>query len=173
MLQEQTSNNKPSEEALLYYLVQFGAPLMREFAEAYPVLDKKTVFEGALELVHQDPTLTRCFPLVVEQNRDFFENREELRHLSTTPKTTKTLGFFLELTGELAGAQTLLEEAQALYGTVEKASELEPFFEKKKMSRRARLVAEETTPQAARKWGFLLNIGMDSFASHFRKFSHT
>lgn len=93
MLQEQTSNNKPSEEALLYYLVQFGAPLMRDFTEAYPVLDKKTVFEGALELVHQDPTLTRCFPLVVEQNRDFFENREELRHLLTTPKTTKTLGF--------------------------------------------------------------------------------
>lgn len=134
-------------------------------------MSKRTVFEGALDLVHHDPVLARCFPLLVEQNRDFLADKEEFAYLALDSKRAKTLGFFMDLTGELANAPELSEQAQALFSKLTKETELEPFFAKK-LSKRRRLVAEQTTPQVAKKWGFLLNIGLDSFASHFRKCSH-
>jgi len=123
-----------------------------------------------VQSIQDNPTLVSCFPLLVKQNLDFFEDNETLRRLSKTAHSTRVLGFFLELTGELAGLPSLVEKAKLLRKQLANKVELQCFFGKK-LSKRARKVAERSTPETARSWGFLLNIGVDSFSSHLRKFS--
>jgi hypothetical protein len=80
----------------------------------------------------------------------------------------QTLGFFLELTDELAGADVFKAAAAPLED--KRLRRRKNFF-----SRDGRFGAYEeelalmNTPAVAKRWHFLMNMSLDSFKSYFRK----
>lgn len=78
---------------------------------------------------------------------------------------TRVLGFFLDLTAKLSGETTFESEATKLHVRV--PTKPTQFFQP--TTWRERKLAEMRTPEVARKWGFRMNMDMDSFESMFRK----
>lgn len=76
----------------------------------------------------------------------------------------QTLGFFLELTGRLAGNDRFASLSSSLRDR--RRSWVRPFFAHGRM---ALATARKNTPPVARRWGHLMNMGMDGFASAFAK----
>ncbi|HVR02615.1 MAG TPA: hypothetical protein VMT47_10815 [Polyangia bacterium] len=118
----------------------------------------------ALELAHRDASVARALPVVFLRQRHNL-NLGELRRLARRANQARTLGFFLDLTGRLAGDEDLRSAAKALRP---KHVPLTDFF--KTRSELERTLAEANTPEVARDWGYRLNMGMDSFESLLAKF---
>lgn len=79
------------------------------------------------------------------------------------------MGFFLELTGELSGDQSFRAAAAKL-----RPSRRPPntyFFRSSAESPFAREAARRNTPEVAMRWGFLMNMPLDSFQTLFDKFT--
>ena len=70
----------------------------------------------------------------------------------------------LELTGKLADAPALQERAERLWS---RRSTTEFFFSPKNQFDEE--LTRERTPPFARRWGFLLNMGEDSFRGLFER----
>jgi hypothetical protein len=79
-------------------------------------------------------------------------------------ETVETLGMLAELTGELADAPALKERGARLWS----ARGTPKFFFSPK-NRFDEELARERTPAFARRWGFLLNMGEDSFRGLFER----
>jgi len=77
-----------------------------------------------------------------------------------------TLGFYLELTGRLGGDRRLVRRASGLRDR--RRTALRPFFSDGRGAF-ARAAAEERSPALARRWGLLMNMELESFATAFRK----
>jgi hypothetical protein len=128
-----------------------------------PSLEK--VLAQALTLSHDDATVARVLPLV------FWAQRDRLDYGRLVCETTRlderqTLGFFLELTGRLARDRRFASLARRLRDR--RRSRVRPFFARPH-GRRARAAARRKTPRIARRWGYLMNMGFESFASAFAK----
>ncbi len=78
----------------------------------------------------------------------------------------QTLGLFLQLAGELGRDRKLVLAARRLHD--KRRSRLGPFFAGPH-SPRALAAARRNTPAVAKKWGFMMNMGRDSFESAFEK----
>jgi DNA-binding transcriptional ArsR family regulator len=140
-----------------------GAPL-----GAAPASDKRPpehALAAGLTLAHEDATVARVFPLVLWLNRDRV-NYEELAAQATRRNERQALGYFLELAGRLGKEPRLVATAKALRDR--RRTRPQPFFSKTH-GRRALEAARRNTPPVARRWGYLMNMGLDSFASAFAK----
>ena len=84
----------------------------------------------------------------------------------TTRDERQALGFYLELTGHLGGDRRLSRRASGLRDR--RRTALRPFFSGGRGSF-ARAAAHEKSPALARRWGFLMNMELESFATAFRK----
>ncbi|MFH1262529.1 MAG: hypothetical protein V1495_03660 [Pseudomonadota bacterium] len=91
-----------------------------------------------------------------------------LRYLAKEAGELQTLGFFLDLTGTLAGRKSLKKAAQELIDRRVKYSE--PFFRNGSPNKYVAALADRRTPPLARKWHFTMNMDMDDFRTFFRKF---
>jgi hypothetical protein len=76
------------------------------------------------------------------------------------------LGFFLELTGQIGGDRRLVRRARDLQDR--RRTALRPFFSGGR-GPFALAAAQERTPALARRWGFLMNMELDSFTTAFRE----
>lgn len=154
-------------------LVALGAPLGNVCAAPKKPVDMMAALVGSLKLARQDPTVTRCLPVVIFKNKSFFEEKENLEKLAELSGERQALGFFLELTGDLSGENSLKHSAERLRSSQQREQEATFFFPQKKNNPYARRVAERNTPSAAKHWGFLLNEGLESFEKLFRSFANT
>jgi hypothetical protein len=78
-----------------------------------------------------------------------------------------TLGLFLELAGSLGHDRLLVERAQGLQDR-RRAPARRMFFDTP-LNPYSLQAARNNTPAVARRWGFLMNMPLDSFASAFGK----
>ena len=89
-----------------------------------------------------------------------------LERAATLRNERQALGFYLELTGQLGGDRSLVRRASGFRDR--RRTALRPFFSSGRGSF-ARAAAQEKSPALARRWGFLMNMELESFATAFRK----
>jgi hypothetical protein len=82
-------------------------------------------------------------------------------------KEGATLGFFLELTSELAGSRPFTATSAGLRQDRPPSDTF--FFEGAEKSLVGKELADLNTPSVARRWRFLMNMPLDSFETLFRK----
>ena len=80
----------------------------------------------------------------------------------------QALGYFLKLAGLLGGDATLVEASRGLRD--KRRTKARMFFDGPH-GRHARALALRNTPKEARQWGYLMNMGLDSFRTVFEKFA--
>jgi hypothetical protein len=147
------------------WLAAAGAPLVvsRPARGRTPPLEE--VLANALGLSHQDAAVARVLPLVLWRHRERLDHGR-LARAATRRNERQALGFFLELTGLLGGDPRLASLSAPLQD--HRRTRPRPFFTRAQ-GRMARALAEKRTPALARRWGYLMNMDLDSFGSAFRK----
>jgi hypothetical protein len=123
------------------------------------------VFAAALGVAHRDATVARVIPLLLWQRRQEL-NLEQLVRVATRRNERHALGYFLELAGRLGKDKQLLDVANRLRDRRRSRARL--FFDRPH-GPLAMAAVRSNTPTLARKWGYLMNMGLDSFASLFAK----
>ena len=153
-----------SEQRLRGLLAAVGAPLggPAKGRRRPPV---EEVLADGLVLAHHSATVARVLPVAFWQQRDKLDY-DSLAQAATLRDERQALGFFLELTGRLGCDRRLARSASALRDR--RRTALRPFFSAGR-GRYAMAAAREKTPALARRWGFLMNMDLGSFATTFRK----
>jgi transcriptional regulator with XRE-family HTH domain len=156
---------EPSAEEVHAWLSFYGAPLYGATGvDSKSVPGLETALAEALKLSREDATLARAVPVALQKNRGRLVLKL-LRDEADRRNERRTLGFFLDLTAELGGDAVFRREATRLHAEVPLRTT--QFF--RPTTRRERDLAELKTPEVARRWGFRMNMGIDSFASMFEK----
>ena len=155
----------PEGERVRGWLAAAGAPLLVSQPARDPGPRLEEVLAEGLALSHRDATVARVLPLVLWRHRDLFDHGRLVR-AATRRNERQSLGFFLELTGRLGGDLRLASLSEGLRDR--RRSRARPFFAGRQ-GRMALALARKKTPPLARQWGYLMNMGMDSFASAFAK----
>jgi hypothetical protein len=142
-------------------LVALGAPLAG--VEAHASLTAEQALALALTRARSDATILRVLPVVLARHWRTLD-WPQLEAQARTDGTLGTLGMLLELTGDLAHLPELKERAARHW--VQRAV-TEFFFAPK--NRFDEELARQRTPPFARRWGYLLNMGEDSFRGLFAR----
>jgi transcriptional regulator with XRE-family HTH domain len=147
------------------WLSFYGAPLYGSTTvDRRDVPGVEVALAEALKFSREDATLARAIPVALEKNRGQVALKL-LRVEADRWRELRTLGFFLDLTAELAGDDAFKKEAARIHAEVPLRTA--QFF--RPTTKRERQLAELKTPAVARRWGFRMNMGLDSFASMFEK----
>lgn len=141
-------------------LVALGAPLRGVQPSPVAPTDVLHVLVEGTKLARRDAVVARCMPVCFWLNRDHLDSRA-LQALSAAPEDKHAVALFLELAGELGGDRRLAGWADSLRD--QRLTQSRPFFYSTSSSS-ARDFA------LASKWGFRMNVDLDSFRSLFDKF---
>ena len=152
------------EQRLRGQLAALGAPLAGPAPRSRRLPSEEVLADG-LVLAHHSPTVARVLPVAFWRQRDDLDY-ERLERAATLRDERQALGFYLELTGKLGGDRRLVRRASGLRDR--RRTALRPFFSGGRGSF-ARAAAQEKSPALARRWGFLMNMELESFATAFRK----
>ncbi len=154
------------DERVREWLARAGAPLGAADVRG-PVPDVEESFAEALALSHRDPTVARVLPVVLWRQRHRLDF-DRLRREATRRNEDQALGYFLELAGRLGNERGLVRAAAVLR---DRRRRKERMFFSGPHGPRALAATRRNTPSEARRWGFLMNMGLDSFRSTFDKFA--
>ena len=161
-----TKKRARRSEKVRSWLASVGAPLgSAEPTGRVPQLEE--VVAEALVLSHRDATVARVLPLVLWRQRDQLEFDRLLRE-TTRRDERQALGYFLEMAGRFGNEPRLVEAAAALHDKRRKRVRM---FFVGPHGPRALAATRRNTPREALRWGFLMNMGVDSFRSTFDKFA--
>jgi Fe2+ or Zn2+ uptake regulation protein len=125
----------------------------------------ESLIAKASNLAASDASVARAFPVFlrkVSPDLDFDVLKLESRKLGNKHR----VGFFLDLAGDLGQDRALKNAAKDFFDSRNKLQK--PFF--MNPSKSSLKLAEERTPDLARKWGWSMNMGLDAFESTYRKF---
>lgn len=162
----ETKTRAHHDEQVRAWFTSVGAPLAAaETKGRVPPVEH--VVGEALSLSHRDPTVARVFPLVLWRQRKQLDF-DRLFQEATRRDERQALGYFLELAGELGGDPRLVEAARTLHDRRRKRARM---FFAGPHGPRALAATRRNTPKEALRWGYLMNMGMDSFRSTFDKFA--
>ena len=162
---EAPRGGEPGDAQVRSWLAEAGAPLLAEPAEE-PSPTLEVVLAEGLVLARRDATVARVMPLLLWRRRDDVDV-DRLTAEATRRDERQTLGFFLDLAGQLGRSPALKAAARRLRDG--RRRRVEPFFRGGPGGPLALAAARRTTPAVARRWGFVMNVGLDSFASLFEK----
>jgi hypothetical protein len=151
------------EQELRGQLAALGAPLGGPAKSRH--LPAEAVLAEGLVLAHHSPTVARVLPVAFWRQRETLDY-ERLEQAATQRDERHALGFYLELTGQLGGDRRLVRRASGLRDG--RRTALRPFFSAGR-GPLALAAAREKSPALARRWGFLMNMELESFATAFRK----
>jgi hypothetical protein len=157
-----------SDDAVRSWLASFGAPLGAPGAMATPAPELEEVLAEAVKLSHRDATVTRVLPVTLWKHRNNLK-MARLVEKATRRDERQALGCFLELAGRLGQAPALVREARKLRD--KRRSRTRMFFDARPRGRYSLALTRRKTPKAARRWGYLMNMDLDSFKSLFEKFA--
>jgi hypothetical protein len=155
----------PDAETVRTWLSAAGAPLLVSRPATGPMPSLEQVVAEAVALSHRDAAVARVLPLVLWRHRNGLDH-EELARQAALRNERQALGFFLELTGSLGGDPGLKARARRLRDR--RRTRARPFFARAP-GPRALALARARTPALARRWGYLMNMDLSSFASPFGK----
>jgi DNA-binding transcriptional ArsR family regulator len=148
------------------WLRDLGAPLGAPPSSKQAPSVETAVAEG-LVLSHQNSTVARVLPLVLWRQREKLDLQQLVRE-ATRRDERETLGFYLDLTSRLGRYPRFAEASRALRDR--RRTRVRLFFAKPHGPYDLAL-ARKNTPAVARRWGYLMNMGVDSFAAAFTKHS--
>jgi len=160
------TNNENAKHVLMGWLAHYGAPLYGPQNPGNPP-PPEVVLADALVLARGSGSVARALPMAflgARKKLDF----DRLAKEAESRGQVRTLGFFLDLSAELSGHQTFATAASKLH-VHPAATMTRPIQFFKPTTALERKLAEGRTPKVARKWGFRMNMDMDSFTSMFRK----
>jgi hypothetical protein len=126
---------------------------------------EEALAEG-LVLAHRDPTVVRALPVAFWRQRDRW-NRDRLIEAATRRNERQALGFFLDLSGRLGGDPRCSALANRLRDR--RRSRAQPFFWGRK-GHLALALSRKKSPPLALRWGYLMNMTLDTFAAVFTKY---
>jgi DNA-binding transcriptional ArsR family regulator len=164
LLATQTGVSYPEGPRLRRQLAALGAPLGGPAPKGQHPPSEEVLAAG-LVLAHHSPTVARVLPVAFWRQRDQLDY-ERLQRAATLRDERQALGFYLELTGLLGGDRRLARCASGLRDR--RRTALRPFFSAGR-GPFARAAAREKSPALARRWGFLMNMELESFSATFRK----
>jgi DNA-binding transcriptional ArsR family regulator len=147
------------------WLAAAGAPLGSPGHKRPSPPLEEALAEG-LALSHRDATVARVLPLVLWRQRGRLDLDRLVREASRRDERA-TLGYFLELAGQFGGDADLVRAARALRDR--RRTGTRPFFTGPQ-GPHAAAVARRNTPKEALRWGYVMNMGLDSFKAMFDKF---
>ena len=152
---------RKEDQRLRRKLAALGAPLAGVAPlKVAPAEAMETLVHGAA-LARRDATVARSLPLCFWRLRDSLDVKA-LAALAARPEDKHAVGFFLELAGELGGDRRLAGMAELLRDRRRRSTH-DFFLSPSGCSETAR-----DFPLAAR-WGFRMNMGLDSFRALFEK----
>jgi len=146
-------------------LAFFGMPVNVHKSPLESTERLESFLAKASNLAASDASVARAFPVFlrkVSPNLDFHVLKQESRKLGNKHR----VGFFLDLAGELGQDKVLKNAAKDFFDSRNKIQK--PFF--MNPSKYSLKLAEERTPDLARKWGWSMNMGLDAFESTYQKF---
>jgi DNA-binding transcriptional ArsR family regulator len=161
---DRTRTTPNGDQTVRGWLREAGAPLAAQTPGSPPPAIEEAL-ATALELAHRDATVARVLPLVLWLQRQNLDHAA-LGRAATRRNERETLGLFLELAGRLGGDVSLVRAARRLRDR--RRSRPRPFFTRA-TGRMAAASARRHTPALARRWGYSMNLGLDSFASVFAR----
>ncbi len=148
-------------EATAETLVAMGAPLSGWRPNRR--LEPEAALAFALRFSSTDASLLRSLPVVLARTwRDL--DWGKLENSARAQGSLALLGMLTELTASLAGLPQLAEKARSWWRP---PHEPHHFFRPRNQFDRE--LAEHRTPPVARKWGFLMNMGEDSFRALYER----
>jgi hypothetical protein len=153
-------------QRIRFALAAAGAPVGAPRRNPPPADLEATLADG-LVLAHRDATLARTLPLVFWRQRNRFK-LDRLVVQASRRGERFSLGLFLELAGHLGHEPTLIQAARRLRDRRRTAVRL---FFSNAHGPIAMAMARRYTPQVARRWGYLMNMAVDSFRTLFDKFA--
>ncbi len=148
------------------WLAAAGAPIGSPRPKSRPP-DLEEALADALVLSHRDATVARVLPLVLWRQRDRLD-LERLVGEASHRDERSALGYFLELAGQLGGDPALVHAARRLHDR--RRTKARPFFAGP-LGPHAAAAARRNTPKEALRWGYVMNMGLDSFRAMFGKFT--
>jgi hypothetical protein len=154
------------DERVRGWLASVGAPLGAEEASSSE-MPLEQGLAAALSLAHRDPTVARVLPLVLWRHRKRLDF-DRLRREAAQRDEDQSLGLFLMLAGRISNERQLVQAAAPLRDR--RRRRVRMFFSGHH-GPRALAATRRNTPPEARRWGFLMNMGVDSFRSTFAKFA--
>lgn len=160
-----TTGAQPGPLEVRSVLAQFGAPLNASQAESTVSLEEALV--AALEHAHHDSTLFKVLPVVLLRNMRRLDFDMVTQSASQRDRLVEW-GMLLDLTGEIAGEESLSRRARALLETV-RPVDRGCFFGGRTQGER--FLAEKRTPPAVRRWGYRMNLTETSLRAFAEKFS--
>ena len=152
-------------ERVRTWLSAAGAPLLVSRPARGPRPPVEAVLAEGVALSHRDAAVARVLPLALWRQRDTLDFDELVRQASLRNES-QALGFFLELTGTLGNERRLKGRARRLRDG--RRTRTRPFFSRP-MGPRELALARLRTPAIARRWGYWMNMDLESFASTFAK----
>ena len=144
-----------------------GAPLGGGGSSSGGLGLEEAVVRG-FQLARRNASVARVMPVVLwvqRQNVDF----PRLVQMSTRVGMRRVLGFYLDLTGLLSGDAVLRSLADDLVDR--RVRRRERFFTHAASGLATARLERKNTPRVARKWHYSMNMGLDNFESHFKKFT--
>jgi DNA-binding transcriptional ArsR family regulator len=168
-----TAKSETSEKKLSFGtgLLELGLPYTgsSDSLGRETVADLEELVVRAVEKTKKSAALARALPVLLAKLLPT-QDKHRLLYWAKKYKVKKELGFFVDLTGLLTEDQQLKKLARFFYDN--RWAKDDFLFENEKAAKgyRARLVTENT-PKLAKRWFLKMNMGLDSFASNFMKFS--
>jgi hypothetical protein len=143
-----------------------GAPILAEPVESVARPLEEAIVRG-VALAHRDPAVARALPICIFKVRQRLDPTV-LRVVARRLGERHGVGFFLALTAELSGDDRLRQWARPMRD--HRRTLTRDFFFAASSSKLQRGLAEERTPDVARRWGFRMNMDVESFRSLFERF---
>lgn len=165
LLQIEKQEERPSEVVLANLERMSGS--LGSMAENQPELSDEETLALACGLARKNATVARVLPVALYKSLKHL-NFEKLKALCFKKGEKKTLGFFLDLTSELANMTHLHELAEELRD--DRFKKNESFFLNQSQGKYAKKLEAQNTPKLAKRWHFRMNMDLENFRSHFGKF---
>ncbi len=158
-------SDNATDEDVRSNLARFGAPVVTQEKTSFNFSLEEALVRG-LSLARKDSTVARALPVAFARNRKTYD-LARLEYLARRNKLLPVLGFYLELTGVLLKDKKLQVFAKQLMD--KRRKKMEFFFKSQKINKYEQLLVDKNTPAVARQWHFLMNLGLDSFETLFKK----
>ena len=157
---------RPGDDEVRTWLANTGAPVGVVDRGVMTPPPEKVVAE-ALALAHRDATVARALPVVLWRLRKQVDV-ELLRKEAMVRDEKQALGYFMELAGLLGRDRELRRTARSLKDSRRKRPRM---FFTGQLGKYELALTRRNTPNTARRWGYLMNMSVESFRSTFDSFA--
>lgn len=168
LVEEPAAKAKPQadDSNVVANLQRYGAPLQANVT-LEEALSLEETLARSLIVSHRNATVLRVLPLLFAKHASELDV-DALRKRAATLRQSRSLGFVLDLAADLSGDKKLRAFSAALRDRRVKVTE--SYFTNL-VGKYALALAKKNTPPAARRWRYVLNMPMESFASLYEKFA--